>query len=589
MITLQNIVFPDPDICTEIDLYVRLNNLVGLDRPNETLQFCAGGVADFGTYFNALSIGKWHKACGLDNLWLELTGSGTLELEIFHALPDQSWNIQQCEIVTLDGAPALIDISRYSDTSEKGMLYFRLKALSDAQITDARFTTERVLPALPRLAVSITTFKREAAVQNTVSRLESFLQGYEHKDNIHIFVVDNGKSAQITESAQTSYYPNDNLGGAGGFARGLQTAIKRDFTHVLFTDDDAAFPMESLHRSFVFLALASDSRTAIAGAMINNTHKWAMWENGAWFDRKCHPLHSHLDLRDLGALAHMEFTSERDHYDTMYGGWWFFAFPVEHAKFHPYPFFVRGDDVSFSIANDFNITLLNGVVSFQDGFIEKENPQTWYLDLRSHMAHHLSLESMEIGSTGVSKIAIMFLLRNLVKFQYDTMETCLLAWEDVMKGPQFFLDNKDMAERRGRIKSMVKNEVWRAVDPQQLQQVASPHRHIPRWKLALYKFSLNGHLLPLLGMGIGPVVLAPQERGNLHVIWGARAVTYLNTDRNMAYTTKRSAARGLGLMWRATKMFFKFRAAYPKLVKDYRETYPKIAGQDYWTEVYKDT
>lgn len=589
MITLQNIVFPDPDICTEIDLYVRLNNLVGLDRPNETLHFCAGGVADFGTYFNALSIGKWHKACGLDNLWLELTGRGTLELEIFHALPDQSWNIQQCEVVTLGGTPTLIDISRYSDTSEKGMLYFRLKALSDAQITEARFTTERVLPALPRLAVSITTFKRETAVQNTVNRLENFLQDYAHKENIHIFVVDNGKSAQITESAQTSYYPNDNLGGAGGFARGLQTAIKRDFTHVLFTDDDAAFPMESLHRSFVFLALATDSRTAIAGAMINNTHKWAMWENGAWFDQKCHPLHSHLDLRNLGALAHMEFTSERDHYDTMYGGWWFFAFPVEHAKFHPYPFFVRGDDVSFSIANDFNITLLNGVVSFQDGFIEKENPQTWYLDLRSHMAHHLSLESMEIGSTGVSKIALMFLLRNLVKFQYDTMETCLLAWEDVMKGPQFFLDNKDMNERRGRIKSIVKNEIWRAVDVNKLEEKVSFDPHRRWWHRKLNRFGLNGHLVPFYRLWANRIVVPPQDRGNIHICWGTCEITYLNTDRTKAYTTRIQQLRGIALMWRAAKMFVKFRTAYPKLVKDYRDSYPKIAAQDYWSEVYKDT
>mgnify|MGYP001627991444 FL=1 len=273
----------------------------------------------------------------------------------------------------------------------------------------------------------------------------------------------------------------------------------------------------------------------------------------------------------------------------MYGGWWFFAFPVEHAEYHPYPFFVRGDDVSFSIANDFNITLLNGVVSFQDGFIEKENPLTWYLDLRSHMAHHLSLDSMEMGSTGVGKIGLKFLLRNLVKFQYDTMETCLLAWEDVMRGPEFFLDNKDMAERRGRIKSMVENEVWRPVDASTLDDVAPPHRHIPRWKLMLYKFSLNGHLLPLFGNGIGPVVIAPQDRGNLHICWGARSITYLNTDRTKAYTTRRSVGRGLGLLWRGVTLFETLRKDYPELVKDYRESYPEIAAAGYWDEDYKDS
>ena len=28
-----------------------------------------------------------------------------------------------------------------------------------------------------------------------------------------------------------------------------------------------------------------------------------------------------------------------------YGGWWFFAFPLEATAAYPYPYFVRGDDV----------------------------------------------------------------------------------------------------------------------------------------------------------------------------------------------------------------------------------------------------
>ena len=71
MTTLQNIIFPDPEICTEIDLYVRLNDLAALDRPTGLLRLAPGGTADFGTYFNALSIGKWHRFCTLDGVTLE--------------------------------------------------------------------------------------------------------------------------------------------------------------------------------------------------------------------------------------------------------------------------------------------------------------------------------------------------------------------------------------------------------------------------------------------------------------------------------------------------------------------------------------
>ena len=56
---------------------------------------------------------------------------------------------------------------------------------------------------------------------------------------------------------------NRNLGGAGGFARGLIAAEDGGFTHCLFMDDDAAFQMENLIRSFAFLRLARNPDAAL--------------------------------------------------------------------------------------------------------------------------------------------------------------------------------------------------------------------------------------------------------------------------------------------------------------------------------------
>lgn len=36
----------------------------------------------------------------------------------------------------------------------------------------------------------------------------------------------------------------------------------------------------------------------------------------------------------------------------LHAGRLFFAFPVDHVEHLPFPFFVRGDDVSFSLVND---------------------------------------------------------------------------------------------------------------------------------------------------------------------------------------------------------------------------------------------
>src|SRR5690606_19121749 len=142
-----------------------------------------------------------------------------------------------------------------------------------------------------------------------------------------------------------------------------------------------------------------------------------------------------------------------------YGGWWFFAFPLHDLRHLPFPFFVRGDDVSFSLANDLRIVTLPGVASVQESFTDKDSPLTWYLDLRSHLAHHLSLPQMERSWKSLYKIVVWFYLRTVLRFHYDSLSAINLAVEDVLKGPSFFTQNADMAGRRKDLKDLTQVEV----------------------------------------------------------------------------------------------------------------------------------
>ncbi|MDQ2095984.1 glycosyltransferase family 2 protein, partial [Rhodalgimonas zhirmunskyi] len=195
--------------------------------------------------------------------------------------------------------------------------------------------------------LSITTFRREAAVERTVRRFSKFITDSRLKDHIRLTVVDNGQSVSIEESDHVHVIPNENFGGAGGFSRGLIAARESGASHCLFMDDDASIHMESLERTWMFLAYARDPATAVAGAMINAAHRWAIWENGAIFNTRCYPLHMGVDLRDPGQAFGMEFDTTGPAPANFYGGWWYFAFPVAEVKHMPFPFFVRGDDVSF--------------------------------------------------------------------------------------------------------------------------------------------------------------------------------------------------------------------------------------------------
>ena len=315
--------------------------------------------------------------------------------------------------------------------------------------------------------------------------------------------------------------------------------------------------------------------------MINKTNKWQMWENGAVFDHRCLPQFVGTDLRDFGQVLRIEKDSGGQKHPFYYGGWWFFAFPVAAVKYHPFPFFVRGDDVSFSIANPFNIHTLNGVVSFQDHFIDKESPLVWYLDLRSHMAHHLSLPDMQSSAFKVARIAWWFFLRNLAKFQYETIEAILLAWQDVMQGPEFFAANADMAVRRKTIAAFCQREKF---SPVVIGTLGERRRYFPRSRLmrAVFMLSLNGHFLPFYRLWANKVIIYAPDRRNFHHVWGSGELTFVNGSRDQAFTVHHSKRIGLTQLGRMVWLSLKFILKYPGLLESYQKRYPELTSTQYW-------
>lgn len=591
--TLQRLMWPEAGISTEQDLYVRTNGASAISVSKREVQFVASGLANFGTWFNVFNTEKWKRECDLSDLSLALTGEGTFELSITLAARERSWETVLTEIITLDpseNSGALrIDLQHILQAPHvDGLVFFALKSLGVGKLTSAEWQTRDLPKRTPKLNLAVTTFKREQEVIRTMRRFETYIASCPIAEHLHLTVTDNGQTVSDALDISTlpnfiSVFPNENLGGAGGFTRGLLETRDRGDTHCLFMDDDAAIHMESLERTWIFLAYATNPRTAVAGAMISEAHRWAIWENGALFNRRCLPQHMGTDLRKIDQMTEMELEAALPVPWNFYAGWWYFAFPVEFADHLAFPFFVRGDDVSFSLANDFNILTLNGVVSFQEGFTEKESPLTWYLDLRSHMVHHLSLSELEIGKWSVLRIAAWFLLRNLPRMHYETIEAINLAVEDVTRGPQFFDDNADLAKRRADIKALTQEEAWKPVTGE-TRLPAHRETHTPFWHRTLLKLTLNGHLVPFFGKIGSEILLHSSQRGQMGTFWGASEITNLNSDRTKYYTVRHSKTKSWKSIIRFIKAGLAFAKAYDGLLKDYRTSYAEYTGETYWRQ-----
>lgn len=583
-ITLQNLTFPEKGLCLEPHLYAHAHGNVAQDCDLDAYWIAQDAVAKFDTYFNALSIAKWHNACNLQGLWLGLIGSGKAEVTVLHALSDGYHAVLAVSVVNLSSTHEVrLDLSHYSDNAATGLIFFEIRAIApDVRLKAARYITRGLLNPNQRLAVVITTFHREAQVQATARRIADFLDRSEVGAQMNCLIIDNGDSAQIDPHPKIRRLANANLGGAGGFSRGLLEAEAQGFSHVVFMDDDATIPMEALHRTYVFLALAKDSRAAVAGSLITTNQRALMAENGAVFHRTCQPQFRGTDLRHFEALFHMEQKSALIRPTRLYGGWWFFAFPVAHVRHYPFPFFVRGDDVSFSLANDFAITTLTGVVAFAEDFTDKETPLNWYLDLRSHLVHHLALGHLAISRFALVAIALAFVRRNIVKFQYETVQAVLLAWADVLKGPEFFADAPDAATARAAIKALVKTEVWQPIAKFDLEEREGFLGHDRAARRKFYPWSLNGHFMPFFGKWGAKRIIFAGQRGKTDAVWGAARVIFLNGAGDQAYTTCRDNKKAAWLLMRALVLSLRTFWGHNTLRARYRARYAQITTPAFW-------
>jgi GT2 family glycosyltransferase len=587
---LQSLMLPEAGLCTEPNLFVRLQGYAALSLKSREICFLKGGSAEFNTYYNLFNAGKWAKNCGLKSLILELAGEGVFEVNVFLIQPEHSWEQLANEVVTLEGnTPLSILIDNSNGFDSRGIIFFKIRAFSETgTLRRADWQTNQVPLRFPELMLSITTFNRQAAVARTVKRFENFVSQSPLKDYLHLTVVDNGRNTEIANSEHLTVIANENLGGSGGFARGLLEAQRRKASICLFMDDDAAVHMQAIERTWAFLAYAENPKTAVAGAVANARHRWQLWENGALFDRVCQPLHMGLDLRDFAQVLRLEFDSTATQKSNFYGGWWYFAFPVSEVKHMPFPFFVRGDDVSFSLVHDFNIVTLPGVISYQDeDFSTKETPLTVYLDLRSHLAHHLSLPSMEIGRKGIVKIIIRFYLRSLLSCHYETLTAVNLAIQDVLAGPSYFKANADMAARRKEIGALYSQERWQSEE--MLKNRRSPdrvwlpaHKWFPRF---LMKISLNGHFLPGFKFIGNQITLPAAMRGQLRPVWGASEISYISADGNKSYIVRHNKIKAIRATVQVLRHMLNFWWSYKATCNDWRQGYQAMTQRPFWTDI----
>ncbi len=585
---LANFIFPQKNICTAEQLYFRMCNDAGsysyIERnitlfPRKTLEFS--------TYFNAFSCGKWFSHTTIEDICININFIGTCIIEIWHALAeDRQYKVYADVHKHSVWGEARIRIGK-SSVFESGILYIKVHALSRTQIGGASYATSTPKTADVRLGIVITTYKREEDVKKSVATLGAALPSVLREQPVEIVVVDNGRTLQPEDVPGATLIPNRNLGGSGGFMRGLiHLEDEGRFTHCLFMDDDAFCEPESVARTWALLSYRREDNLAVAGAMLLKEHMHIQHENGAYFDYINHPINSGFDLNIRAIVMQNEQTV---YYNNMYGAWWFFAFSISCVKRYAFPFFVRGDDILFSLMNSFSILTLNGICSWQENFSNKNSPITRYLETRSLFIINCIKNNYFKCKFYIFINVMCSILKYALSYNYDSANAMLHAVFDFLSGPDFWKNNVDMYNVRKNICNSIKFEKYiKYFDEKDVCEYVHPERRIKNnyFNAVVIISTFCGHIFPnMLIDNCKKYFIYYNERTYLSYIYKKKYITVYNDVKKAAYELEKNNILFFRIMFDCVIAVVKFIFSN-KTYKKYHKNINILTSKSFWKNIF---
>lgn len=451
---IQNLVFPKKEICTEEQMFFRrkaaYNTELVINMEGSYIGFSEGARCSFDTYFNSLSVEKWHKYTSVIDFFLVVKLDGNFEISLTNkVLVDCAIHetVLYSRSISTDGIEEVI--LPYPTGDYKGMLAFNLLSCKDGSKYYGGWYGGEKYGKLwdTRIAINICTFKRETFVIRNLEILNKYIvQNTENElsKNLQIFISDNGNSlsAEDLVSEQIHIVQNKNVGGAGGFCRGLIEIMdyqdRYSATHVLMMDDDVVIEPESLFRTYALLRCRKPEYrdVFIGGAMLRldkpqiQVESGALWNSGSIISNK----HG-SNLSNFEDVLRNEIEE-----DAEYNAWWFCCMPMHliNKDNLPLPVFIRGDDVEYGLRNMKTLVLMNGICVWHEPFENKYSSFLYYYTARN-MLYNNALHVPNYKQSDFLKRTIRDVAREVAFYRYKHADLIIRGVNDFYKGVDFLL------------------------------------------------------------------------------------------------------------------------------------------------------
>jgi galactofuranosylgalactofuranosylrhamnosyl-N-acetylglucosaminyl-diphospho-decaprenol beta-1,5/1,6-galactofuranosyltransferase len=568
----------------------------------------------FATYFNAFPASYWKRWTRVEEVALRLTvrGAGRVDLYRSKSTGDVV-HLEGKQLDTGDGAVELEFRESLAPFEDGGWVWFDVATERGAlTISDAAWIIDEPLPA-HRLAVAITTFNRPA---DCVTALAALAEDQAVLDVVaKVFVIDQGSikvrdhqrfadaAAQLGD--RLVVIDQENLGGSGGFTRGMLEALRTtSVEHVLLMDDDVRLEPDSVLRAHAF-ASATSSPVIVGAQMLNLQVRSQLHAMGEIVDLRTsfwRPAPGSVYQHDFAKLTLREQRLLHARIHSTYNGWWMCLFPREVLERTglPLPLFIKWDDAEYALRAaecGFPTVTLPGSAIWHMPWTDKDDATDWtaYFHLRNRLIT-LALHSPYDVRRAIVRDGFRTTFKHLMAMEYSTVALHHKSIEDFLAGPeQLFASLRDALPavrtlREGyddaRIFSSAQQLPMPLFDPVRVEALLDPPTHPVA--IAQRALSTVAHHLrsPEPRTRDRPQINVPARNARWFLLGMVDSATVSNADGSGVAFRKRDPQQFRALLARTITLYRQLVAEWGVTAERYRAAVPELTSVESWDQMF---
>lgn len=467
------------------------------------------------TFFNAFPASYWRRWTAAKTVRFTVSIVGNAKISVFRSTGrGLIYPVAERVVQTEDSAVSVcVDVPMVG-LMDGGYFWFDAESLDGpVTVTDAAWAVPRSARTAEHdtsMSIAITTFNRAAYCMNQLRAIAGSSALRKRLDTV--YCTDQGSDLVCEQEGfteisadlgqQLTYIQQANLGGSGGFSRGMYETVKAgDSDFVLLLDDDAVSEPESILRSIQFSDYTIRP-VLVGGGMFHLDNRTMLYTQGERINPQrmwMYPSKSMGYNHDFSVEPLRDSPDRHQRIDEDFNGWWMCLIPVAVMRKIglSLPVFIKFDDIEYGLRAGkagFPTVCLPGVAVWHQAWHDKDPARSWeeYFTERNRWIAALLtypdtpprmlLETL-YGDASLG-----------LRFVYSAMALHHMALKDIMRGPQYLVDCLptklgEVRELRAQYPDAQVEDSFEAF-PEPVGEVKSPKNH-PSTMKSRYKAAVG--------------------------------------------------------------------------------------------------